>query len=165
MSMDMDIESFLKGLDMSNQAVLRGAKRGVGKAAMALLNDAVMETPMVPLDEGTLRGSGSAFVNGALVQTAQAQGGNPTPATSAPKPLNPNVIEGLAGFNTEYAAYLHEGVSHTGKPLEYGHTREKRGRPPVTGTGAKYLEKPMSKHRKDYMRVVAVEVKKELRGA
>ena len=55
--------------------------KGLGKAGHALMNDAIMDMPAVPLDEGTLRGSGSVFVGSDLVAVAQNVGGNPTPAT------------------------------------------------------------------------------------
>lgn len=156
------IEEFLKNVDLANAAVRRGATRGMGKAVNALLADCVMQTPMVPLDLGTLRGSGSAFVGRKLAGKGPSPaepGAEATPETSSPPfPLQvAEAIEGQVGFNTPYAARLHEHPE-----FEFGHTREKRGRPPVEGTGGKYLETPMSVNRHRYMGVVAGEIRKEL---
>lgn len=155
-------EEFLASLNFADAAVKRGAIRGMGKAVNALLADCIIDDPAVPLDRGTLRGSGSAFVGRKLVATGPAPsepGVTPTPETTGPPlPLEiSHAIEGQVGFNTPYAARLHEHPE-----FEFGHTREKRGRPPAEGTGGKYLEIPMSTNRKRYFGVVAGEIKKEL---
>ncbi len=156
------VEEFLKNLDLADRAVRRGAERGLGKAGMALMNDAITETPMVPLDRGTLRGSASVFVGKKRV----GKGPEPddpeaeTHVESTPPPGfhgSKDEIVAVVAFNTPYATRLHEHPE-----FEFGHTREKRGREPVQGTGGKYLERPLSDHREDYMKVVAGEIKKEL---
>jgi len=156
------VEEFLASINLADAAVQRGLKRGMGKAVNALLADCVMQVPMVPLDLGTLRGSGSAFVGRELAGTgppAAEPGASPTPETTSP-PF-PSVLSGAVvgqvGFNTPYAAHLHEHPEY-----EFGHTREKRGRPPVTGTGGKYLETPMVSNRKKYLGIIAKDIKKEL---
>lgn len=78
---DVDISEFLDGIDELNERMLRGVRNGLGQAASALLNDSITELPAVPLDEGTLRGSGSVFVESQLLMTSPNTGGSPTPAT------------------------------------------------------------------------------------
>ena len=82
-----------------------------------------------------------------------------TPETSTPPfPLQiGEAIEGQVGFNTPYAARLHEHPEFT-----FGETRTKRGRPKVEGTGGKFLERPLSANRRKYMSVVAKEIQAEL---
>ena len=53
------------------------------------------------------------------------------------------------GFNTPYAAKMHEGVD-----LNFQHS----------GTGAKFLEAKMAANKQDYMGIVADTVKKALGG-
>jgi len=156
------VEKFLKGLDLANAATRRGAERGLRQAGLAVMNDAITETPMTPLDRGTLRGSASVFVGKKRV----GKGPEPsdpeaeTHVENAPPPGfhgSKDEIVAIVAFNTPYAARLHEHPE-----FEFGHTREKRGRPPVQGTGGKYLEKPLSQNREGYMKVVAGEIKREL---
>ena len=80
------------------------------KAGMQVLNDAVMETPTVPLDEGTLRGSGSVFVNNKLIGTSQkkSSGGRPNPAMQNVDLIPEGAVVTVVGFNVPYAARLHE---------------------------------------------------------
>lgn len=134
------------------------ARRGLAQAGMALLQDCAMDIPRVPLDEGTLRGSGSVHVSGKFVgdSSDMAGGGRPTPVTSdIPNQSTADMIEATVGFNTPYAAVQHEGVRHTPKgevKMEhYSHS----------GTGAKFEEKKMSANRDRYMGIVA----RNIRGA
>lgn len=131
------------------------ARRGLAQAGMALLQDCVMDMPAVPLDEGTLRGSGSVHVSGEFKfdSSAMASAGNPTPNRSPiPNRDTANLIESTVGFNTPYAAYQHEGerADGTHKVENYSHS----------GTGAKFLEQKMSTKRNRYMGIVA----KNMRG-
>lgn len=158
------VEEFLANINLADAAVRRGLKRGMGRAVNALLADCIMEAPMVPLDRGTLRGSGSAFVGRELAGTGPAPAepdATPTPETASPPfpDVLSEAVVGQVGFNTPYAAHLHEHPEY-----EFGHTREKRGRPAVTGTGGKYMEVPMTRNRKRYIGVIAKEVKKEING-
>jgi len=156
------VERFLKRLDLANAIVRRAAEHGMGKAGMALLNDAIMEEPMVPLDRGTLRGSASVFVGRKRVGKGPAPSDRDAETHIENTPPagfhgSKDEIVAVVAFNTPYAAKLHEHPE-----FEFGHTREKRGRPPVQGTGGKYLERPLSENRDSYMKVVAGEIKKEL---
>lgn len=141
---------FEDGVKAADKRVLAAAERGVALAAMRLLRDCVMDMPKVPHDEGTLRGSGSVFVDNKLVQTSEAMtdGGKPTPARNFDQQLAEDVIRGVVGFNTPYAARLHEHP-------EYTFTE--------AGTGGKYLERKMNENRPRYMAIIRAEIEKALR--
>jgi len=87
-------------------------ERGIGVAMLDLLNSCIMEVPTVPLKEGWLRGSGSIFVQNKFMQTSEgmdrAKAGYAIKSYSEFIPKETYV--GIIGFNTPYAARLHEGV-------------------------------------------------------
>lgn len=159
---DIDISEFLDGIDDLNERMLRGVRNGLDQAASALLNDSITKLPAVPLDEGTLRGSGAAYVNNELVAVGSEVGANPaatlaevgTKRETQVAILLPGTITGTVAFNTPYAAYQHEGERQDGthKVQNYKHS----------GTGAKFLEKPLFENAKGYMGVVSREIRKAL---
>jgi hypothetical protein len=121
-------------------------EKGVGRAMLDLMNDCVMEVPTVPLKEGWLRGSASVFVQNKFI----------TDSTNLPKAKTGKAIKsyveniaanrfvGLIGFNTSYAAKVHEGVDmHFTEP----------------SSGPKYLEIKMVSKRDVYMQVIANTIK------
>ena len=120
------------GLREYERRCMAAANRGVAKAALRLLDDAINETPGTPVDEGTLRGSGSAHVDGQKVFGS---------------------IVASVGFNTPYAAVMHEGEWKSG-PLA-GVKIQNYNDP---GTGEKFLERPMSENRDTYLGIVAKEI-------
>lgn len=119
------------------------AEKGVGRACLRLMRDSVMEQPRVPIDKSTLRGSGSMFVQGDLKGTSESMasaGGKPTPATQSLDKGNSDVVVGEVGFNTPYAAHLHEHP-------EYEFTEP--------GSGGKYVEAKLAANQERYMRIIA----------
>lgn len=121
-------------------------EKGLGRAMLQLLNDCVMEVPTVPLREGWLRGSGSVFVQNALVYTTELF------PTARPKYALKNYAEavtigdlvGVIGFNAPYAAKTHEGIDL--------HFRE-------PSSGPKYLESKMLRNRETYALIIANTIK------
>jgi len=154
---DFDISAFVNDMNDLAGDFLKAAERGAGKAASALLNDSIKEINRAPLDEGTLRGSGSVFVQNALTEIAPNVGGAPTPATVDDEPLPPDAIVAVVGFNTPYAAYQHEGQREDGSHVvqNYSHS----------GTGKKFLERKLFENRDDYIAIAAAEVKKVIGSA
>lgn len=145
-----DIDAFLGWADELTDAVSKAGERGTGKAASQLLNDATMEIPATPLEEGTLRGSGSAFVNNKLVAVNPPQGGNPTPATEDNEPVPADMFVGVVGFNTPYAAYQHEGERKDGTHKVQNYTD--------SGAGAKFLEKKLVEEFDEYQAIVGRDI-------
>lgn len=121
--------------------------KALGQAGMQLLRDSVMRGPSVPFDEGTLQGSGSVFVAQDRVGTSEmmraaSPGAKPTPATVNNTPDGSDNRVAVIGFNTPYAASLHEHPEYN--------FQQKKG-----GEGGKYLETPLIERRNVYMKVVA----------
>lgn len=132
----------------------RAGVEAVGKAALQLLNDAVMQEPTVPIDEGTLRASGSVHVNGDLEATSPyGEGGTPNEGvdeTSSNYGEHRGVLRSTVGFNTPYAAVLHEGEG-----LNFTEP----------GSGAKYLSSKVDSNADDYRKIMAAVIKSNMKRA
>lgn len=155
--MEFNIDDFIGSIEAFGEGYLKAVERGAGQAASTLLNDSITEINRAPLEEGTLRGCGSTFVQNKLEETAPNVGGSPTPATVGDETLSPDVITAVVGFNSPYAAYQHEGQRKDGSHVvkEYTHS----------GTGKKFLEKKLFDNESDYIGVVAAEVKRYVESA
>jgi hypothetical protein len=120
--------------------IMTAAEEGMAKAGIELINDAIMEEPTVPMDTGRLRSSGSAIVNGKLVYVSPQVGAEPgTPATEDSTTIQPGQIITIAGFNTKYAAKVHE------VPMNFR----------TPGSGNKYLEAKLGQFGDKYYGIVA----------
>lgn len=152
--MELDTKDFEVGVrKLMKQVHPKAVERGLFKACGRLVDDAVEKEPRVPIDEGTLRGSWSIFVQGKFA----SKGPSPEATTTHKEPgFRPMDFVGTVGFNTEYAAYLHEHPE-----LDFGSTAERKGKPVTSGTGAKFLEKKLANNGKAYMKIVADEIRKE----
>ena len=129
-----DAREFFRGLDNAADklelAMTQTAREGIAE----ITGQAVI---MAPVDEGTLRGSGSYFVQGRFVAdtVAQARGkanAKPDPNRSGGPEVRPRSkeIRATVGFNQPYAAIQHEE--------DYRHPQ---------GGEKKYLEKAIRKIR------------------
>lgn len=119
------------------------AEKGLARAGMQLLNDSIMQQPTVPHKEGWLRGSGSVFVQNELAAESSS-GKKGKAAKSHTEPIKRNEIVAVVGFNTPYAARLHEHP-------------EFRFKEP--GAGGKFLESKMSRFKSLYFKIVANAIK------
>lgn len=163
MSIEFEMDDFVNWVLEMSDAMVKACERGAGMAGSALLSDTIMDFPQTPLDEGTLRGSGSVFVQNALTETAPNSGGTPTPASVGDETLTPDVVTAVVGFNTPYAAYQHEGERKEGTHVvkTYGAGKnKKKGIMGPPGTGKKFLEKKLFDNENEYVAIVANEVKK-----
>lgn len=147
MSFDTDFSAFDRTFEQQSNNLLSAAERGVGQAMMQLLNDCNMVEPQTPHAEGTLRGSGSAFVGKKLVGTTlkSEAAGTPSLENNVPDSDKKQTIFGVAGFNTPYAARLHEHP-------EFDFKEE--------GTGGKYMESKINMFKEQYVKLVAINVDK-----
>jgi len=121
--------------------------KGLGVAMLDLKNDCFNEVPTVPLKEGWLRGSGSIFVQNKLIETTENM------PTSKAGFANRDYSEGISmgsfvgviGFNTPYAARMHEGIGlHFTEP----------------SSGAKYLESKLHRKKDVYIADIADTIRK-----
>lgn len=116
-------------------------EKGMAKAGMQLLNDCTMQAPTTPLDEGTLRGSGSVFVENQLVGRSPKTRGRGTPSLEHREKLKKDQTVVVVGFNTPYAGRVHEGVGikNWSEP----------------SSGPKFLEAKLANNRDEYMKITA----------
>lgn len=149
MSMSMDTSAFEALFVKASGPIAQAAmEAGLGDAAGQLLNDSLKQEPAVPLDEGTLRGSGSAFVRSELIQTTEALGKGGKPNRDQADESDKTHIVATVGFNTPYAARLHEHPEYN--------FRE-------PGTGGKYLERPMQVNKELYLKIAGAKLKAAMR--
>jgi hypothetical protein len=144
MSLDFDTSDFdRKFMRIVKETVPELVIIGLGRAILQLLNDCVMEIPTVPLKEGWLRGSGSVFVQNKL--SGVSGFGRPGFANKTHiDNIGRGEFVGVCGFNTPYAARLHEGIGfHFTEP----------------SSGAKYMEKKLHGNKDRYQEIIANAIK------
>jgi hypothetical protein len=140
----LDTTDFDKKFDhVMQHAIPERVEIGLGRAMLNLMRDCVMEVPTVPIKEGWLRGSASIFVQNKLVGVSP-YGKTGKALTSFIETINEHSFVGVIGFNTPYAAKMHEGVGfHFSDP----------------SAGPKYLEAKMMTFREQYLQTVADAIK------
>lgn len=140
----LDSSAFEAGmLRVIQRAMPEAVRRALSEAAGQCLNDAINKNPKVPLRQGTLRGSGTWHVNGKLQGIAPNIGGEPTPMTEPTgETIGSSEFLATIGFNTPYAAHLHEHPEFEFKQTD-------------PTTGGKYLESKLVTYGRDYVRIVA----------
>jgi hypothetical protein len=139
MSLVFDTSDFDKKFkEIVKRTIPERVEIGFGRAALQLLNDCVIEVPTVPIKEGWLRGSGSVFVQNKLI--GESSFGKPGRAnTEYSETIGEHQFVGIVGFNTSYAARLHEGIDfHFTEP----------------SSGAKYLESKLMRNKNRYMEII-----------
>lgn len=146
---EIDLTELFKGLKVLERASVADLQMGMRRAAIQVLNDAVMEEPTVPHREGWLRGSGSSFVDGEFVAVSKRGKSRYETYSDGGKSREPSAVTGLVGFNAPYAAKFHEA-----EPGEYTFSEP--------SAGPKYLEAKLSKNRQTYFRIILNYLKKRL---
>jgi len=121
-----DAQAYFANLRKLAREQPAAAERVAAQVAIQVLNDAVMEPPTVPIDTGNLRSTGTFEVM------------RPGPET----------VRIYVGYNTPYAAKVHEVPMNFQEP----------------SAGNKYLEAKLQRHRVEYMRVWAQKLWRVLRG-
>ena len=123
----MDFSEFNKGFEKYLKKHKTESAAALEKVAAFVLADAVNEQPTVPKKTGTLRRSQA-------ISKAQ---------------IGRKGISIVFGFNTEYAARLHEAPSNWNWS--------------EPGSGPKYLQSKLEKNMKKYMKQVAEEIKEAMK--
>lgn len=150
-----DLAQFNRALEkLARDAMPAAIERGLGQAGMQLMRDAAMELPTIPHKEGTLRGSGSVFVENRLIGTSEQMGPGGRPARDHSEPTPAGEKSAVVGFNTPYAAYQHEGMRADGTHAVKQYSEE--------SAGPKFLERKMSEFREDYLGIVAENIRREI---
>lgn len=151
-------EDVKAGIRAAKKEVLQALTRGMIENTEDLLGRAMHDAP---IDEGNLRGSGSARVNRGEVVVSEMQADEDGKTIHVIKQVGQGadplglvdlrgnaIIEGEVGFNMPYAAVQHE---HT----EYNHPR---------GGKAKYLEDNLKEMSGKYAKNLADHVREVTRG-
>jgi len=138
---DEDFQRKMKNI--VNNAMPEAVEKGLGVAVLQLLNDCIMEVPTVPIKEGWLRGSGSAFAQNKLV--AISKHGKPGKANQDhSEHISYGNYVGVVGFNVPYASRLHEGIDMNFTD---------------PSSGAKYLESKLIRNKDTYFKIIANRIK------
>jgi hypothetical protein len=133
----------------------KAREKGLIALGLQLINNSVNGSPnesvRAPIRDGRLRGSGTVFVGSKKVGDTMFLGKGGTPAQSYTE-SNKNVA--TVGFNTEYAANMHENLQpygdrfipggHGGRPQSY-----------VADVGGKFLELHLKADRKELLKLYA----------
>lgn len=130
--LDMNISAFLKQLDLAQDRVMKGAIRGVGRAANELANESAR---LAPKDQGALVASRKV--------TMEVKSGVRVTATVSYSAIQ----RSKSGWGFDYAVFLHEAANWD---------------PTTPGTGPKFLERPLKARYRRYQQLIAEEIRKEL---
>jgi len=134
MSFKMDFTAFDKTFfPLVIKGIPKSAEKGLVNAAWEMLKDADEEAPQTPFDKSFLRGSRKV---------------------EEPK-ITKNEISIAAGYNSEYAAYQHEGERKDGTHKVKKYTKERVSQP-----GPKFLQSKMVRHKERYIEIVAETIEK-----
>lgn len=126
----MNLTDFDREFDRINNTTVPGAaRRGAFKAASQLLLDADNIEPKTPKKEGMLKGEKLIEIE------IQPDGG----------------AEIRAGFNKEYASYLHEMVTEDATPKTWTEP----------GSGPKFLESKLTMFQDKYLEIMAASIREE----
>jgi hypothetical protein len=138
-ALNKDVDAVCRNLDLYDEKSVRAATQAMVENTEDLLSKSMR---IVPHDEGTLEGSGSARVQNvevakgslddAMIQTGEAPAVRPG-----------SLITGQVSFNEPYAAIQHEDLTFEHKP----------------GRQAKYLETPLKEMFRRYTQNIADMVK------
>jgi len=137
----LDISDFLKGAEKIARKWYGDLEKAQFRAASELIHDANYEEPKTPLKEGHLKGSVKIEAH----------------ATD----LNETTV--FAGFNIGYASFLHERIygsqSVMGEMALGGATYVTPSSWTEPGSGPKFLESKLMRHRKKYFDIMAQGIK------
>jgi len=162
--MTIDFSRFMHDMDRVDVAMTGkdSQKNAMKRAGQQLLSDAIFELPQAPIYMGTLRASGTLWVDNELVSRSPFSSGQRSAYAQSQENARP--VDSLqpdketvatVAFLEAYAAYQHEGISRfSGKPLRYT----------KIGAGAKYLEKPLYHNAQKYFEIAMNELRKSVRG-
>lgn len=143
--------SFDRGSRKAEQRVVAGAERGLARAGLQLLSDAIMESPTCPVDEGVLRGSGSVAVAGAFTAKSvdvDPSFGGESESTGVPGGISDGrEITAEVGFNSPYAADTNFTVKAYKEPT----------------AGAFWFTSKVDKFKDLYAKIVANDVREALK--
>lgn len=159
MGMTLDISDFAKGFKkLVEQSAPEAIDKGLFMAGVELLHDAIYVSRGAPKEIGDLWASGSIQGAGAIINVPNGQA--VTPPSGFRSMQEAEQVSIAAGFNIEYAAYVHEGQRKDGSHKIKWWTYTKGAHDP----GPKYLESKMASKADKYKWIVGEYLKKLLGG-
>jgi hypothetical protein len=151
MGISVDTKDFdLKFGELMKRSVPANVSKGMFRAGNELLRDAIYEVPKAPFDEGHLRASARTQLGGGVMIKFG------TGAYMPPASVDARDGEGyalLAGFNIIYAARWHELTPEEDARINWT----------LPGSGRKYLETKLIRHKDKYAKIVADYLERLLR--
>ena len=140
----------------------KAREKGLISFGLQLINNTVNGSPneavRPPIRDGRLRGSGTVFVGSKKVGDTTFAGKGGTPAQSYNE-RDKNII--TVGFNTEYAANMHENLQPYGKQFVPGGKIPKRTAANVADVGGKFLERHLKADKDELAKLYADKYRKE----
>lgn len=150
-----------KGLLAKSRKELRAA---MVKGAIQLIDWTANGSPVnekrPPIRWGILSGSGSAFVGGQFITTTESAGKGGTPNRQLHNTDATGKIKITIGYNTEYAAAVHEGLTRSGDEMKPGPYSRQAG--PTRYPGNKWLSSHLQTDGPLLLKVVAEFLKSNL---
>lgn len=159
MGITLDISDFAKGFKkLVEQSAPEAIDKGLFKAGVELLHDAIYISRGAPKEIGDLWASGSIQGTGAIINVPNGQATNPSAGFKSTRETEQTSI--AVGFNREYAAYLHEGHRKDGSYTIKWWTYMKGAHDP----GPKFLESKMASKTEKYKWIIGEYLKSLLGG-
>jgi len=142
MGMTVDLRDFeTRFKDLVENSVPKAVSQGIFRAGNELLRDAIKETPKAPFKEGHLRASArTQFPNGMSREYRETGSGVLIDAKDGQDGFGI-----LVGFNIEYAHRWHELTPDEDARISWT----------LPGSGRKYLETKLIRHKDKYAKIVA----------
>lgn len=137
--MTFDTKDFdVKLKNVTEKKIPSAAERGLFQTGALIIRDAILEQPQVPKSRGVTKEGGRRGQGPGHLRRSQ----------KIEKPKTVGKITSVeVGFNTEYAAVVHEMPDTT----QWS----------TPGTGPKYLESKLIRNKEKYMKNVADNIKRE----
>lgn len=152
MGISVDTKDFdLKFGELMKKSVPANVSKGMFRAGNELLRDAIYEVPKAPFDEGHLRAEARTQLAGGVMIKFSDSGGYLPPASIDAKDGDGYSLR--AGFNIVYAARLHELTPEEDARINWT----------LPGSGRKYLETKLIRHKDKYAKIVADYLERLLR--
>lgn len=145
MGMTVDLRDFeTRFKDLVEKSVPEAVSQGIFRAGNEMLRDAIYEIPKAPFDEGHLRASARTQYGGKGPLKNFDQMNIPPASIDAADP-SAGGYSLLAGFNIVYAARWHELTPAEDARISWT----------LPGSGRKYLETKLIRHKEKYAKIVA----------
>ena len=144
MSIQIDTSDLTIGFERIIRNNTKKANKALGIVGQAIINDAVNVAPKPPVKTGLLRSSHFFQVGNKVVKGEKAKGAS----------TSTGELELVVGFNTEYAAKIHETYTGNYPDTTQGRISKSRN----TDSGKKFLSSKIERNRGEYKQILEREI-------